>query len=166
MTRDPAPVFRSMASLRRHIEAVGAKRIVLANGCFDPLHAGHVRYLQGAKTHGDFLVVALNDDRSTRALKGEKRPVVATRDRARLLAGVAVVDAVLVFGARDVRRILKGLMPATHARGTDDTAKETPERETARELGIEIVGVGGAKSHASGDVVDAIRRSVRKDDGV
>jgi bifunctional ADP-heptose synthase (sugar kinase/adenylyltransferase) len=125
---------------------------------------GHVRFLSGARASGDFLVVALNDDRSTRALKGENRPVVAARDRARVLGGIATVDAVLVFGSRDVVRILKSLQPACHSRGTDDAAAAAPELETSRVLGIETIVVGGPKSHASSRVVERIRASAPEGD--
>lgn len=153
-----ATIFRSIPQIRTRIAGQGAKRVVLANGCFDPLHVGHVRYLYGARAHGDFLVVALNDDGSTRALKGAGRPVMPARDRARLLAALDMVDAVLVFSSRDVSRILRRLHPHVHAKGTDYECDTVPERETSRELGIETVIVGDPKSHASREVVEQIRR--------
>ncbi len=122
-----------------------AKRVVLANGCFDPLHVGHVRYLYGAKSHGDFLVVALNDDASTPDLKGERRPIIPAAHRARILASLEMVDAVLVFSARDVSRILSAIRPACHAKGTDYTVETVPERDVSRALGIETVIVGDPK---------------------
>lgn len=133
-------------------------RVVLANGCFDPLHVGHVRYLEGAKRHGDFLVVALNNDASTRALKGEGRPVMPEGDRAALVAAVALVDAVVLFGDPSVEAILERLHPAVHAKGTDYTVETVPERDCAKRLGIETVIVGDPKSHASSAVVEAIRQ--------
>jgi rfaE bifunctional protein nucleotidyltransferase chain/domain len=155
--REPAPVFRSMPKLKTWIGQTGAQRIVLANGCFDPLHVGHIRYLLGAKEHGDLLVVALNDDSSTRALKGDSRPVVKATDRAKLLAGLEMVDAVLLFSARNVSRILKTLRPRYHAKGTDYTVDTVPELETSRALGIQTVIVGDPKSHASSEVLTRIR---------
>ena len=143
------------------IDNGGAQSVVLANGCFDPLHVGHVRYLYGAKEHGGFLVVALNDDGSTRALKGASRPIMPASDRAKLLAGLDMVDAVLIFSARDVTRILTKLRPDYHAKGTDYTADTVPERDTAKELGIKTVIVGDPKSHATREIVDQIRRGKR-----
>jgi rfaE bifunctional protein nucleotidyltransferase chain/domain len=155
-----APVLRSVPRLLRRIEAEGAERVVLANGCFDPLHVGHVRYLKGAAEHGDFLVVALNDDSSTRALKGAGRPVMPAGDRARILSSLSVVDAVLIFSARDVRRILRKLRPNVHAKGTDYDVDTVPERDVSSALGIDTVIVGDPKSHASREIVDNIRGKV------
>ncbi|MEJ2722998.1 MAG: adenylyltransferase/cytidyltransferase family protein, partial [bacterium] len=121
MKKDPAPVFRSMGKLKSWLAETGARDVVLANGCFDPLHVGHIRYLRGARDYGDFLIVALNDDTSTRALKGTGRPVMRAVDRSKLLAGLDMVDAVLLFSARNVSRILKTLRPRYHAKGTDYT---------------------------------------------
>jgi rfaE bifunctional protein nucleotidyltransferase chain/domain len=153
-----APVFEEVAALRDHIAAADAARVVLANGCFDPMHVGHVRYLEDARTHGDFLVVALNNDASTRRLKGETRPIVAERDRAQLVAALAAVDAVLVFGADNVEEILSTLRPAVHAKGTDYTEATVPEAAVARRLGIRTVITGDPKTHASRDIVARVRR--------
>jgi rfaE bifunctional protein nucleotidyltransferase chain/domain len=158
MKTDAAPIFRDTKALARHLERQLKSRVVLANGCFDPLHVGHVRYLEGARECGDFLVVALNNDSSTRALKGEDRPVVGEADRARVLAGVRAVDAVLLFGEPDVSGILNALRPACHAKGTDYTVETVPEFETSTRLGIDTVIVGDPKSHASSDVVKSLRR--------
>jgi len=102
-----APVMREVSAVKAAVEAAGAKRVVLANGCFDPLHVGHTRYLQDARTHGDFLVVALNGDAGTRRLKGAGRPVLPAADRAAVVAALRGVDAVLVFDDDDVARILR-----------------------------------------------------------
>lgn len=157
MSPEGAPVFRSAARLKRHIEAGAAGAVVLANGCFDPLHVGHVRYLYGAREYGGFLVVAVNDDKSTRALKGPKRPIMPAGDRAHLVAQLEMVDAVLIFSGADVRQILETLRPRYHAKGTDYTTDTVPERDTSRELGIETVIVGDPKSHASSDIVRKIK---------
>jgi rfaE bifunctional protein nucleotidyltransferase chain/domain len=157
MTGEAAPIFRSMVKLSRHLADVGADRVVLANGCFDPLHVGHIRYLHGAKQAGGCLVVAINDDKSSRALKGPGRPMLPVGDRARLISSLEMVDAVLIFSARDVTRILKKLKPSFHAKGTDYTPEDVPERETSAALGIETIIVGDAKSHASSEVVQRIR---------
>jgi len=159
MKGEPCPIFRSASKLRQWLERRNAKRVVLADGCFDPLHVGHIRYLRGAKSKGDFLVVALNDDASTRGLKGAHRPVMPAIHRSKLLAALDVVDAVLVFSARDVGRILRTIRPACHAKGTDYTVDTVPERELSRSLKIDTVIVGDAKSHASSDVVDRVRRT-------
>jgi|SRR5688572_14390036 len=158
MTRSAAaPVFDDVAALRAHVAARAATRVVLANGSFDPLHVGHVRYLEAARPHGDFLVVAINNDDSTRRLKGDGRPVVDAPARAQLLAALACVDAVLLFGDDNVERILETLRPSVHAKGTDYTAESVPERATARRLGIETVITGDPKRHASRDIVVRIR---------
>ena len=159
MTSNPCRVFRSTVALKRWIEGTGANTVVLANGCFDPLHVGHIRYLYGAKSHGDFLVVALNDDESTRALKGKNRPLVRAVDRSKLIAALEMVDAVLIFSAPNVSRILKALRPAFHAKGTDYTVETVPERDASKALGIETVIVGDPKSHASSDVLKRYQRS-------
>jgi len=154
-----APVFFEEHPLCDHIKRHGARCVVLANGCFDPLHVGHVRYLEDAKTHGDFLAVALNNDASTRRLKGDGRPVVGEGDRAQLLAALACVDAVLVFGADNVEGILAGLQPAVHAKGTDYTPATVPEADAARRLGIRTVIAGDPKAHASREIVARVRRT-------
>lgn len=152
-----ASVHDAVADVRAAIAATGAARVVLANGCFDPLHVGHARYLADAATHGDFLVVAVNDDAGTRRLKGADRPVVSGRDRAQLVGALDCVDAVLLFGDDNVERLLRELRPAVHAKGTDYTRETVPEREVARELGIETVIAGDAKTHASRDIVARVR---------
>ena len=153
-----APIFRSTTKLKTWLGEQEKHRVVLANGCFDPLHVGHIRYLSGAGEHGDCLVVAVNDDRSTRALKGEGRPVNRAGDRARLIAHLEMVDAVLIFAAQNVSRILSSLCPAFHAKGTDYTTETVPELETSRRLGIETVIVGDPKDHASSEVLRRLRR--------
>jgi rfaE bifunctional protein nucleotidyltransferase chain/domain len=133
------------------------QRIVLANGCFDVLHVGHTRYLEGARREGDVLVVAVNADQSVRALKGEGRPVLTADARARLVAGLAAVNYVVVFEEPDVTRLLSTLRPDVHAKGTDYTAETVPERETARLLGIRIAIVGDPKQHSTRDLLARLR---------
>lgn len=162
MSSSSAPIFRGNDDLVAHLERVGAGRVVVADGCFDPLHVGHVRYLEGAAAQGDFLIVALNDDDSTRDLKGNGRPIVAEMDRARIIAGLRCVDAVLVFGAPDVAGILEEVRPRVHAKGTDYTVETVPEREVAGRLGIEIAIVGDPKTHASSEVLKQMRETGRK----
>ena len=151
--KEVAPVFRSAARLRRWLDGAGAGRVVLGNGCFDPLHVGHVRYLRGAKAVGELLVVAVNDDKSTRALKGENRPIMTVGDRASLVAALEMVDAVLIFSSPDVRGVLKRIRPRFHAKGTDYTKDTVPEREVSKRLGVDTVIVGDVKSHASRAII-------------
>jgi rfaE bifunctional protein nucleotidyltransferase chain/domain len=132
------------ARLRR-----SGQRVVLANGCFDLLHVGHVRYLEDARTRGDLLVVALNTDESVRALKGAPRPLVPLAERAELLLALRCVDYVTSFPERDLAETLRLLRPAVHAKGTDYTPESVPERALDLELGIEIAICGDPKSHSS-----------------
>lgn len=162
MKNEPSPIFRSAATLNAWMKRRRPGRVVLANGCFDPLHVGHIRYLCGAKSQGDFLLVAMNDDGSTRALKGKGRPIMPVAHRSRLIAALDMVDAVLIFSARDVVRILETIRPACHAKGTDYTVDTVPEREFSKSLGIETVVVGDPKSHASSEVVARVRRRRRR----
>ncbi|MFH1755145.1 MAG: adenylyltransferase/cytidyltransferase family protein [Candidatus Latescibacterota bacterium] len=152
-----APVFRDVQKLRAYIKDAGAEQVVLSNGCFDPLHVGHIRYLEGARQNGDFLIVALNDDVSTRSVKGSERPVVSENDRAEILAALKPVDAVLLFSQKNVSSLLEALRPKYHAKGTDYTVDTVPERETSRRLGIQTVIAGDEKSHASSEVLARLR---------
>ncbi len=146
-------------ALARHIEAdrdaIGP--VVLANGCFDVLHIGHVRYLEAAASLGNLLVVAMNNDRSTRALKGDGRPVIPEMERAEMLLAIRHVDYVLIFGDKTVDRILEILRPDFHAKGTDYTVETVPERETAGSIGCTTVIVGDPKDHASRDIIGKLR---------
>jgi rfaE bifunctional protein nucleotidyltransferase chain/domain len=135
-----------LAELRRS-GAVHA--VVLANGCFDLLHVGHVRYLADARSRGDCLVVALNDDASARALKGPGRPLVPLAERAELVAALACVDFVTSFGEPTLEATLRALRPQVHAKGTDYTSASVPERHVDRELGIHIAICGDPKRRSS-----------------
>lgn len=152
-------LFRNVHELAGSLEErrAGGSRIVLANGCFDILHVGHVRYLEEAATLGDLLVVAINDDRSTRALKGEGRPVIPEEERAELLLSLRCVDCCLLFGDRTVDRIIRGLRPEIHAKGTDYTVESVPERETAISVGTRTVITGDPKTHASREIIGRMR---------
>ena len=141
--------------LREHRDR--GERVVLANGCFDVLHVGHSRYLQGARREGDVLVVAINSDESVRSLKGEGRPILPADARARLVAGLAVVNYVVVFDEPDVIRLLSVLSPDVHAKGTDYTVETVPERETARSLGVRVAIVGDPKQHSTRDLLARLR---------
>jgi rfaE bifunctional protein nucleotidyltransferase chain/domain len=141
------------AELRRELERLRAQhpgvRVVLANGCFDLLHVGHVRYLEDARSRGDVLVVALNTDESVRALKGPTRPLMPLEERAEVVGALRCVDHVLAFAERDMEATLRELRPDVHAKGTDYTVDTVPERGVDRELGIEIVICGDPKGRSS-----------------
>ncbi len=133
------------------------RTIALANGCFDVLHVGHVRYLEGARREADRLVVAVNDDASVRALKGEGRPILPDLARAELVASFRAVDYVVLFGDGTVERLLRLIVPDVHCKGTDYTIDTVPEREVMRALGRRIAIVGDPKRHATRDLLDRIR---------
>ncbi len=128
-------------------------RITLANGCFDLLHVGHVRYLHAAKGLGGRLVVALNSDESVRSLKGEGRPLMPAEERAEILAALADVDAVVIFRERDVRAIIREIHPDIHAKGTDYTAESVPEGDVVREYGGQVAIVGDPKNHSASEII-------------
>lgn len=144
---------------RLAVERRRGRRIVMANGCFDLLHAGHIRFLEGARREGDVLVVAVNSDRSERRLKGPGRPVFPEEARAQLVAAVGVVDYVVVFDEGDVGGLLERLRPDVHAKGTDYTAESVPESSLARRLGIRVAIVGDAKRHSSAEMIERIRKA-------
>ncbi len=127
--------------------------ITLANGCFDVLHVGHVRYLRGAKELGGRLVVAINSDASVSALKGEGRPVMPAEERAELLAALADVDAVVIFPEKDVRALIREIRPNVQAKGTDYTEASVPERDTVIENGGRVAIVGDPKDHSATDII-------------
>jgi rfaE bifunctional protein nucleotidyltransferase chain/domain len=132
------------------------RSVALANGCFDVLHVGHVRYLQGAKREADRLIVAVNDDESVRALKGPGRPVVGAADRAELVAAIRDVDYVVLFPDRTVERLLRLLRPDVHCKGTDYTVDTVPERKVVKEYGGRVAIVGDPKARSSRDVIARI----------
>jgi len=133
------------------------RSIALANGCFDLLHVGHVRYLQGAAREADRLIVAVNDDRSVRSLKGEGRPILPAAARAELVAALRGVDYVVIFGDPTVERLLEAIRPDVHCKGTDYTVESVPEREVVRRYGGRIAIVGDPKDHATRDLLAQIR---------
>jgi D-glycero-beta-D-manno-heptose 1-phosphate adenylyltransferase len=141
--------------LRRQVEAwrAAGDGITLANGCFDLLHVGHVRYLHAAKELGGRLVVALNSDESVRSLKGEGRPLMPAEERAEILAALADVDAVVIFPEPDVRAIVREIHPDIQAKGTDYTAESVPEADVVREYGGRVAIVGDPKNHSASDII-------------
>ena len=146
--------------LARVAEARRAGRtIALANGCFDLLHVGHVRYLQGAAAHADLLVVAINDDPSVRQLKGEGRPIMTARDRAELVAALRCVDCVVIFPELTVGPLLQVVRPDVHCKGTDYTVDTVPERDIVQAYGGRTVIVGDPKDHSTRDLLARIADS-------
>src|SRR5947207_1093133 len=135
------------------------ERIVLANGCFDALHVGHIRYLEGARSEGDLLVVAVNADSGVRELKGAGRPILPESARAALVAALRCVDYVLLFPEANVETLLEVLRPDVHAKGTDYTADTVPERATAARLGIRVAIVGDPKKHSTRDLLESVRKA-------
>jgi len=134
------------------------KRVVLANGCFDTLHVGHVRYLSGAKREGDVLMVAVNADASVRGLKGPGRPILDEHARAQLVASLRDVDYVILFSEPNVEALLEELHPDVHAKGTDYTAETVPERAVSGRLGIRVAIVGDPKDHSTRAFLNSIRK--------
>jgi D-glycero-beta-D-manno-heptose 1-phosphate adenylyltransferase len=135
------------------------KRVVFANGCFDTLHVGHVRYLEGARREGDILAVGINNDASVSVLKGPGRPVLPEGARAELVAALRAVDYVVLFGEPNVESLLEHLRPDVHAKGTDYTTETVPERETAGRLGIAVAIVGDPKDHSTRGFFAAVRKA-------
>ncbi|MGD0757946.1 MAG: adenylyltransferase/cytidyltransferase family protein [Candidatus Sulfotelmatobacter sp.] len=129
------------------------EQITLANGNFDLLHVGHVRYLRGAKALGGKLVVAINSDESVRSLKGEGRPIMPEQERAEIVAALADVDAVVIFPELDVRTLIREIRPDIQAKGTDYTAESVPERDTVTEYGGRVEIVGDPKDHSTTEII-------------
>jgi rfaE bifunctional protein nucleotidyltransferase chain/domain len=145
---------RRVANWRR-----AGERVTLANGCFDVLHVGHVRYLHAARELGGKLIVAVNADESVRALKGEGRPVMPAEERAEILAALADVDAVVLFPEADVRAIIREIRPDFHAKGTDYTVESVPERDEVEACGGRVVIVGDPKNHSASEIIHSHSRS-------
>ena len=141
--------------LRRQIEVWrrNGETITLANGCFDLLHVGHIRYLHAAKKLGGRLIVAINSDESVRKLKGEGRPLIAAHERAEILGALSDVDAVVVFPEPDVGALVREIRPDIQAKGTDYSAGTVPEREIVIECGGRVEIVGDAKDHSASEII-------------
>ena len=140
-------------------ERAAGKTVAFANGCFDLLHVGHVRYLQGAAGEADRLIVAVNDDRSVAGLKGPGRPILPASDRAELVAALRGVDYVVVFGDPDVERLLLLLRPDVHCKGTDYTVESVPERAVVAGYGGRTAIVGDAKDHDTRKILARVART-------
>ena len=141
-----------LGKLKKH-----GKTIVLANGCFDLLHVGHLKYLQAAKKQGDVLVVAVNNDASVRRLKGPGRPLLKIRDRVAIVSALDCVDFVNVFGGPTVGRVLHALHPDVHAKGGDYTVDTVPEKDVVRSYGGRVAIVGGAKIRSTSHLMKRIK---------
>jgi rfaE bifunctional protein nucleotidyltransferase chain/domain len=159
--REAASKIVSRDFLREKVAAHkrGGQRIVFANGCFDTLHVGHIRYLEGARREGDILVVGVNADSSVCELKGPGRPILDGNARAQLVAALRSVDYVVVFSEPNVEALLDELRPNVHAKGTDYTAESVPERAVAAKLGIRVAIVGDSKDHSTRELLDSIRKA-------
>ena len=155
MSASPHPKLLTRDQLRERVDEwrrAGA-RVTLANGCFDLLHVGHVRYLHAAKELGDRLVVAVNSDASVKGLKGEGRPLMPAQERAEILAALADVDAVVIFPENDVRPIIREIRPNFHAKGTDYSVESVPERAEVEACGGRVVIVGDPKNHSASEII-------------
>ncbi len=145
------------------VEIIGEKRsknvkVVLANGCFDLFHVGHIRYLAGAKELGDLLIVGINSDDQVRKLKGEKRPFMPENERAEIVSALRFVDFVTIFDEPTVEELIRAVRPDFHAKGTDYTIDSVPEREIVREYGGQTAIVGDPKDHSSTELIEKIGR--------
>ncbi|MCY4025826.1 MAG: adenylyltransferase/cytidyltransferase family protein [Acidobacteria bacterium] len=139
-------------------DRAAGRTVALANGCFDLLHVGHVRYLRGSAAEADRLIVAVNDDATVAALKGAGRPVQAAAERAEIVAALGVVDYVVVFTTPTVAGLLRALRPDVHCKGTDYTAETVPERSVVESYGGRVAIVGDPKEHSTRDLVERIGR--------
>ena len=137
-------------------DRAAGRSLALANGVFDLLHVGHIRYIEGAKAEADRLIVAVNDDESVRALKGEGRPVMGQADRAELIAALRAVDYVVVFSGRTVTDVLRRYKPDVHCKGTDYTVETVPERPIVESYGGRTAIVGDPKDHSTRDLVSRL----------
>ena len=154
MSQNKAPILNREELIAEAARARDAgKTIVLANGCFDLFHVGHLRYLEGAKELGSFLVVGVNSDTQAHRLKGDGRPVYPENERAELLSGLRCVDVVTIFDEPTVEELIRAIRPDIHAKGTDYTVDSVPEREIVRECGWQVASFGVPKDHSYTDVI-------------
>jgi rfaE bifunctional protein nucleotidyltransferase chain/domain len=155
----PFPKRLAAADLPRLREAATAARrtIALANGVFDLFHVGHLRYLEGARREADLLVVAVNDDASTRMNKGPSRPVVPEEERAEIVAALACVDHVVLFGSKDVVPVIRALRPDVHVKGTDYTPETIPEADEVRGYGGRVAVAGDPKGHSTSELIERLK---------
>jgi rfaE bifunctional protein nucleotidyltransferase chain/domain len=149
--RDHDKLFSITETLKKK-----GKKIIFANGCFDVLHVGHIRCLNDAKDLGDILIVAINDDKSMRMIKGEGHPLMPESERMEILAALRCVDYITLFSEKTVDSLLLRLKPHVHAKGTDYTVETVPERETVLSYGGEIAITGDQKNHSSSEIKNAL----------
>ena len=154
----PAPILAE-ADLLLEIERERAagRTIAFANGCFDILHVGHVRYLAGASREADILVIGVNGDASVQVLKGANRPIMPERERAELIASLRMVDYVTIFQEKSPERLIAALRPEVHCKGTDYTESEVPEGELVRSYGGRVAIVGDPKDHSTTELISKLR---------
>lgn len=152
-----APILeRNRLVARVAIERRNGARIVLANGCFDLFHVGHIRYLAGAKALGEILIVGINSDEQVKKLKGEKRPFMPEHERAEIVSALKFVDYVTIFPEATVTELICAIRPDFHAKGTDYTTDSVPEREIVREYGGRVAIVGDPKDHSSTELIQKV----------
>ena len=140
------------------------RKVVLANGCFDLIHVGHIRYLKQAKDRGDILVVALNSDSSVRSLKGRGRPILEAKERAEILSSFSFVDYITFFDELNVEKVLLALQPDIHAKGSDYTEDTVPEKKTVKLYGGSIAITGGPKVRSTSQLIEEIAEKLKKED--
>ncbi len=156
-----APILdRDRLFARIAVERKKNKKIVLANGCFDLFHVGHIRYLADARELGDCLVVGINSDEQVRKLKGKNRPFILENERAEIISAFRFVDFVTIFSEPTVEELIRAIRPEFHAKGTDYTTENVPERETVVECGGQVAIVGDPKNHSSTDLIGQINKVV------
>ncbi len=155
----PREKIKGIEEIKKIIDEAKAagKKVVLANGCFDILHVGHVRYLEDARRHGDLLIVAVNSDSSVRKLKGEGRPYMPDAERAEIVAALGCVDYVFVFDDERLDAIISYLRPDFQAKGTDYTPETVPERETVESYGGRVIICGDPKERSSSEIIREVR---------
>ncbi len=152
-----APILdRTRLIARVAVERQKGAKIVLANGCFDLFHVGHIRYLAGAKELGDCLIVGINSDRQVEKLKGENRPFMPAQERAEIVSALRFIDYVTIFNEPTVEELIRAIRPDFHAKGTDYTTKSVPEREIIMECGGQVVIVGDPKNHSSTELIKLV----------
>jgi rfaE bifunctional protein nucleotidyltransferase chain/domain len=158
MPIDPKSKIKTCRELKELLAAARSRqqKVVFANGCFDMIHVGHVRYLQGAKALGNMLVLGVNSDASVEALKGKGRPLQPEAERAEIMASMECVDYVVIFNSPTVDALLRELKPDIHAKGTDYTPMSVPERNTVAAYGGRIAIVGDSKDHSTRDLIQII----------
>ena len=151
----PTAKIHSRSGVRALVEQwrAAGEQVVLTNGCFDPLHVGHIRYLRGAKELGGKIIVALNSDESVQRIKGENRPFLPQDERAEILAALSDVDAVVIFDEPDVRALIRELRPDVQAKGTDYSRDNVPERDDVLSYGGRVEIVGDPKDHSSSELL-------------